>query len=100
MTANDFAAAQQRILARRQARIAENQAFVAKRKQQAIALRARFHVPGIERGLQAWDRLNSGEGSRPAFRVGQLDAELLDQELLELLRGQVSEGLKFFGVCS
>lgn len=29
-----------------------------------------------------------------------MDAELLDEELLELLKGQVGEGLRFFGVCT
>lgn len=33
-----------------------------------------------------------------SFRVGQLDTELLDAELLELLRGQVWNGLKYFNV--
>ena len=98
MASDDFAAAQKRILARQHARATESQARVEERKQRAIALRARFPVPGIERGLQAWDRLNNSEGTRPAFRAGQLDAELLDEELLELLKGQVGEGLRFFGV--
>ena len=34
-------------------------------------------------------------GSRPAFRVSQVDAELLDEELLELLRGQVADALQY-----
>ena len=29
--------------------------------------------------------------------MGQVDAELLDEELLQLLKGQVGEGLKYFG---
>jgi len=33
----------------------------------------------------------------PHFRVGQVDAELLDEELLSLFGGQVSEALKYFG---
>lgn len=37
-------------------------------------------------------------GSRPSFRVGQLDTELLDEELLELLKGQLWGGLKYFRV--
>lgn len=37
--------------------------------------------------------------SRPAFRVGQLDTELLDEELLGLLKGQLWNGLKYFRVC-
>ncbi|KAI9806382.1 MAG: peroxisome assembly protein (Peroxin-2) [Phylliscum demangeonii] len=43
-----------------------------------------------------WSTLLGREGTRPAFRVGQLDAELLDEELLELLRGQVADGLRYF----
>ena len=38
------------------------------------------------------------EGTRPTFRVGQLDAEQLDEELLDLLKGQVGEALKYFDV--
>jgi peroxin-2 len=39
------------------------------------------------------------DGVRPAFRVGQLDTELLDEELLELMKGQLWNGLKYFTVC-
>lgn len=42
---------------------------------------------------------NGTEGLRPAFRVGQLDTELLDEELLELMKGQLWNGLKYFRVC-
>ena len=48
--------------------------------------------------MEAWDAINGREGTRPAYRVGQVDAELLDEELHELLKGQVGEGLKYFGV--
>lgn len=48
-------------------------------------------------GLATWDGIKGREGTRPAFRVGQVDAELLDEELLELLKGQVGEALKYFG---
>jgi len=34
-----------------------------------------------------------------SFRVGQLDTELLDAELLELMKNQVWNGLKYFNVC-
>jgi peroxin-2 len=47
------------------------------------------------------DRVKSflnGDIDRPAFRVGQLDTELLDEELLELLKGQLWGGLKYFRV--
>ncbi|CAK7568728.1 MAG: peroxisome assembly protein (Peroxin-2) [Sporothrix epigloea] len=33
--------------------------------------------------------------TRPAFRVTQVDAELLDEELLDLLRGQVTDALQY-----
>ncbi|WES02037.1 hypothetical protein PX690_21455 [Bacillus velezensis] len=49
-----------------------------------------IHIP-------TWDTISGREGTRPAFRVGQVDAELLDEELLDLLKGQVGEGLKYFG---
>jgi peroxin-2 len=44
-----------------------------------------------------WDTIKGREGTKPAFRVGQVDAELLDEELLELLKGQVGEALKYYG---
>ncbi|KAF8455817.1 Pex12 amino terminal region-domain-containing protein [Terfezia claveryi] len=34
--------------------------------------------------------------TKPAFRVGQLDTELLDEELLDLLKQQLWGGLKYF----
>lgn len=101
MTSN-FAQAQQRLAARRQAREAEAQAQVAARAATLSAessVRARLsRLPfPFSRLNAAWDTLSSREGTRPAFRVGQVDAELLDDELIELLRGQVSEALKYFG---
>lgn len=45
-----------------------------------------------------WNSIKGREGTRPAFRVGQVDAELLDEELLGLLKGQVGDALKCFGV--
>ena len=73
MPAADFAAAQQRIAARR-------------------ALRNKQHDKP-----SPWRLLSGRDGTRPAFRVGQVDAELLDSELIELLKAQVGDGLKFFG---
>jgi peroxin-2 len=73
MPAADFAAAQQRIAARR-------------------ALRSKQHEPS-----SPWRMLAGRSGTRPAFRVGQVDAELLDAELIDLLRSQVGDALKFFG---
>jgi len=53
-----------------------------------------------QHAIAVWDTIKGRDGTRPAFRVGQVDAELLDEELLELLRVQVGEGLKYFGVGS
>lgn len=100
---NSFAQAQQRLAARRQAREAETAARVAAR-QSASQLRARIAAtqsPLLRRigasTLSFWDAISGREGTRPAFRVGQVDAELLDEELVELLRGQVGDALKYVG---
>ncbi|GAB1310236.1 peroxisome assembly protein (Peroxin-2) [Madurella fahalii] len=101
--ANSFAQAQQRLAARRQAREAEVAARLAT-QQSASQLRARIAAtqsPLLRRlgasTLSLWDAISSREGTRPAFRVGQVDAELLDEELVELLRGQVGDALRYVG---
>lgn len=103
MTSIDFAAAQQRIAERSQRQAAASRArFQSRRSTQALNAVARLPSPlqNIgQRCLDAWDVIKGREGTRPAFRVGQVDAELLDDELLELLRVQVGEGLKHFDVC-
>jgi hypothetical protein len=102
MPAADFAAAQARLEARRQQREA---AEIARRAEHEAARTATVsRVPWPFRtigdaGLSVWDSIRGREGTRPAFRVGQVDAELLDEELLELLKGQVGEALKYYGVC-
>ncbi|KAK3310263.1 Pex12 amino terminal region-domain-containing protein [Chaetomium strumarium] len=100
---NSFADAQQRLAARRQAREAEVAARLAT-QQSASQLRTRIAAtqsPLLRRigtsTLSLWDTISSREGTRPAFRVGQVDAELLDEELVELLRGQVGDALKYIG---
>ena len=102
MTSVNFATAQQRVEERRRLRVAEAQTRVqSQRNIQASNALSRLPFPLSDlgqRGLQAWDAVRGREGTRPAYRVGQVDAELLDEELLELLRGQVGEGLKLFGV--
>jgi len=102
MTSIDFAAAQQRIQARRQLRESEAASRLeAQRSIHASSALSRLPFPLTtlgQRGLETWDAIKGREGTRPAFRVGQVDAELLDEELLELLRGQVGEALKYFGV--
>ena len=102
MTSTDFALAQQRIAARRQAREAETTSRLTARQD---ASRTRGRIAQLpfplgrlgQAGITTWDSIRGREGTRPAFRVGQVDAELLDEELLELLKGQVGEGLKYFG---
>ncbi|WPG98733.1 Hypothetical protein R9X50_00152700 [Acrodontium crateriforme] len=99
----DFAAAQKRVLARRAAR--EAAASSRASTQQADRSAALLRLPPSIRSvvaetLHAWDAVQgvqSPYGSRPAFRVGQVDAELLDEELLNLLKQQAGEGLKLFG---
>ena len=101
MSSSSFAAAQQRVLerqtARRQEALSQRAALEAGAAKSPIARLPRplnFAAPSI---TSAWSTLVNSEGTRPAFRVGQVDAELLDEELLSLLRGQAAEGLKYFG---
>ena len=102
MTSADFAAAQQRIVERRQHRAAEARTRLESRRSlHATSALARLPFPFRnlgEGGIEAWNTIRGREGTRPAYRVGQVDAELLDEELLDLLKGQVGEGLKYFGV--
>lgn len=102
MTSPEFAAAQQRIIARRQERAAETQSRLESQGAHQAANRL-SQLPGPfgdlgRRGVQTWDIVKGRRGTRPAFRVGQVDAELLDNELLSLLKGQAGEALKYFGV--
>jgi peroxin-2 len=96
----DFAAAQERILARRAASEAATASAAAllthSRSENILALPPTLRVLA-HHTLRAWDVIKSPYGTRPAFRVGQVDAELLDEELLNLLKKQAGEGLKLFG---
>lgn len=102
MTSTNFALAQQRVAERRATRERESQARIAAQRE---ASRASEQLDGLSyplsrlrtAGVTTWESISGREGTRPAFRVGQVDAELLDEELLELLKGQVGEGLKYFG---
>ncbi|KAJ4341136.1 peroxisome assembly protein (Peroxin-2) [Ascochyta clinopodiicola] len=98
MPAADFAAAQERIAARRAQRAAHARTQHASPPPSRALARLPFPFNRLSTaGLGAWDAVKGREGTRPEFRVGQVDAELLDDELLELLKGQVGEGLKYFG---
>ncbi len=97
-----FAAAHERVLSRqRAAATAASTRLSAQRSAHASNPLSRLPYPFTtlgQRSLETWDVIKGREGTRPAFRVGQVDAELLDEELLELLRVQIGEGLRGFGV--
>lgn len=104
MSSTNFAAAQQRVLERRRLREAESRArFATQQRASSLNHAAVQRLPyPLNRlpvsGFWLWDTLKGREGNRPAFRVGQVDAELLDEELLDLLKSQVGEALKYYGV--
>lgn len=101
MTPTDFAAAQERILERRRLREAEARNQISEPVARLPAAVRKLPYPlsrASDAGILLWDTIKGREGTGPAFRVGQVDAELLDEELLALLKGQVGEGLKYFGV--
>ena len=100
MTRDDFSAARDRVLARQSAReAAATSRLNAQRALIAESPISRLPFP-LNRAASPLHKfchtIQGTEGTRPAFRVGQVDAELLDEELLELLRGQVGDALKYF----
>ena len=98
MSDSSFVQAQQRVAARRQARAAQESARLAALRAASSSSSSPLHrLPfPLSRLSLAWDAISSREGTRPAFRVGQVDAELLDDELLSLLKDQVGDALRFF----
>lgn len=112
MSSTNFAAAQERVLERRRLRDAEaRSAFTGQKRVLLSSSSSPYNnhpvtLPKLPyplsrlsgSGLVLWNTIKGREGTRPAFRVGQVDAELLDEELLGLLKGQVGEALKYFGV--
>lgn len=93
MTSKEFLLAQTRIAARRQ-----QQGHHAPTSH-SPRTRSPYSLEGLqEASAVTWSKIRGREGTWPAFRVAQVDAELLDEELLELLKAQVAEGLKYFGV--
>lgn len=99
MTSPDFAAAQARVLARRAA-VARPAPPPTPPPLPPALLKL---PPGLRSlastTLSTWTALrhNAPSAPTPYFRVGQVDAELLDEELLQLFRGQVGDALKYFG---
>ena len=96
----DFAAAQKRILERQTVR---EQAFNAIESQQYDARTSQLlRLPPTLRSfafgtLSLWENIKSPYGTEPAFRVGQVDSELLDESLIDLLKKNATEGLKLYG---
>ena len=101
MSSTGFAAAQERVNTRRAARDAQQLAQLQARQesiQDSPLSRLPYPFSRAASPLSSlWLVLCGREGTRPAFRVGQVDAELLDEELLELLKGQVGEAFKYYG---
>ncbi|KAG9239987.1 peroxisomal biogenesis factor 2 [Calycina marina] len=102
MASNDFALAQERIVARRELRVAQLKSSVESRQAASRTAEQISRLPAPLRPLgflatTTWNRISARSGTQPAFRVGQVDAELLDEELLGLLKTQVAEGLKYYG---
>ncbi|KAI1431387.1 Pex12 amino terminal region-domain-containing protein [Xylaria sp. CBS 124048] len=102
MSSTSFAQAQQRLAARREARERQTQAELTARREASRAWSqvTRLPYPFSRLGttsLSTWELISSREGTRPRFRVGQVDAELLDEDLVQQLRDQVGEALKYFG---
>ncbi|KAJ5894108.1 Pex N-terminal [Penicillium taxi] len=103
MSSTNFAAAQERVLERRRLREVEARARRAEQQRaspinSATVQRLPYplnRLPGA--GWTLWNSVKGREGTRPAFRVGQVDAELLDEELLGLFKNQVSDAFKYFG---
>ncbi|RAK81133.1 pex2/pex10/pex12 family protein [Aspergillus fijiensis CBS 313.89] len=103
MSSTNFAAAQERVLERRRLREAEARSRLAEQQQSHPLNHAALQklpyplnkLPAS--GISIWNAIRGREGLRPAYRVGQVDAELLDEELLGLLKGQVGDALKYYG---
>lgn len=107
MAQTEYAAARERVLERQRQRAS---ALLAQRRQQhAIpslsssspvnTLIARLPTP-LRSSLTSFSAHVSlalgREGTNPSFRVGQLDSELLDNELLDLFKTQVSDALRYY----
>ncbi|KAJ4164861.1 hypothetical protein LMH87_006516 [Akanthomyces muscarius] len=97
MSESSFVQAQQRVAARRQAREVQAAARIAAQREASRTSTQLQRLPfPLSRLAPAWDAVSSREGTRPAFRVAQVDAELLDDELVDLLKAQVADALKYF----
>lgn len=94
---DSFLQAQQRVAARRQARETEAAARITAQREASRTSSQLHRLPFPFNKLSpTWDAATTREGTRPAFRVAQVDAELLDEELVDLLKEQVCDALKYF----
>jgi peroxin-2 len=100
MPSSSFAVAHEKILARRRVRAAsstlpiqQSSTFISP------ALAARLPHP-LRNTLASFSTTLtpalSRAGTSPSFRVSQLDSSLLDNELLDLFKSQVSDALKYY----
>lgn len=93
MTSTSFADAQRRVLERQAQRDAESRVSRAQfRQPPSITVLGRLSSSSAS----LFSQVTSREGTRPPFRVSQVDAELLDEELLTLLKDQVGEAFKYY----
>lgn len=102
MSPGSFAAAQQRIAARQLARQHEAQSDQVARQRSLTSISStlsRLPYP-LKRSPELlsslWTTITNPDGTQPTIRVSQVDAELLDAELLTLLKSQVGDALKYF----
>ncbi|KAI5280714.1 peroxisome assembly protein (Peroxin-2), partial [Ascosphaera aggregata] len=98
---NSFAAAQERVLQRRETREKGLQSSSSSAAAGSSAKCAQPLLPLLRRAtepsVRTWNQIKGREGTRPLLRVGQVDAELLDEELLGLLNEQIRDALKYYG---
>jgi len=101
MSPSDFAAAHQRVLDRRRQR--ETASRAQQNQDAAVTSSLLARLPAFLSPSISFASLNttlsgalSRYGTSPSFRVSQLDSELLDAELLDLLKSQVSDALKYY----
>lgn len=93
MNSNSFSAVRERVLSQQATR--ESSRFIDNPNSEPNVYSPLLRVTPYLHSI--WSIIQSREGTRPVFRVGQVDAEQLDEELLQLLKGQAGEALKYYG---
>ncbi|KAL8797022.1 MAG: hypothetical protein Q9195_000793 [Heterodermia aff. obscurata] len=102
MSTLDFTSARERVAARLSARSTSLQTSLSAQHHAHASNPLITRLPTPLRTLalstlSTWDLISTPFGTRPSFRVSQVDASLLDEELLTLLQAQVGDGLKYYG---